>query len=110
MLLLAGAARAELPVRIEIGEAVFIPQAEVSFRQNLRTMSTPPYTLIMRAPDARAFAAFTADEVGQIMDVIVCDEVVFSPSLRTLIPNGRVDIHNAPVGGLLETFIGQGCP
>jgi len=106
----AGAAQAGLPVRIQIGEAVFEPQAEVSFRRNLRTLSTPPFTLKMQAPDIEAFAVFTQGREGQPMQVFVCNEVVFSPDLRQQITNGRIDIHTAMVNGRLEVFVTQGCP
>jgi len=110
LILPVSACAAPLPVRIEIGDGVFTPQAEVNFRRNLRTLSTPPYTLEMQAPDIEAFAAFTEGREGQEMRVIVCGEAVFSPDLRAQITNGRIDIHNAMVNGRLETFVTQGCP
>ena len=110
MILPVSAVAAPLPVRIEVGDGVFTPQAEVSFRRNLRTLSTPPFTLEMQAPDIADFAAFTRGRAGQEMRVIVCDEVVFSPDLRAQITNGRIDIHNAMVNGRLEAFVTQGCP
>ena len=108
--LLSATAAQALPVRIEIGDGVFTPQAEVSFRRNLRTLSTPPYTLEMHMTDIAGFAAFTRGRAGQKMRVIVCDEVVYSPDLQAQIEHGKIDIHNAPEGGPLERFITQGCP
>jgi hypothetical protein len=109
-LLPVSACAAPLPVRIEIGDGVFTPQAEVSFRRNLRTLSTPPYTLVMQAPDIEAFAAFTEGRAGQPMQLFVCGEMVFAPDLSAPITNGKISIHNAPEGGRLETFLTQGCP
>jgi preprotein translocase subunit SecD len=108
--LLSATTAQALPVRIEIGDGVFTPQAEVSFRRNLRTLSTPPYTLEMQAPDIAAFAAFTQERTGQEMRVVVCDEVVFSPDLSAQIENGKIDIHTAMANGRLESFVTQGCP
>jgi len=110
LILPASACAAPVPVRIEIGDGVFVPAAEVGFRRNLRTLSTPPYTLEMQEPDIAAFTAFTEGRSGQRMRVIVCGEAVFSPDLRAPVSNGKIDIHNAPEGGALETFITKGCP
>lgn len=110
LLLPFSASAAPLPVRIEIGDGVFAPQAGVNFRRNLRTLSTPPYTLVMQAPDIERFAAFTEGRAGQPMRVIVCGAVVFAPDLRAPVTNGRIDIHNAPETGPLEQFIEKGCP
>lgn len=104
------ACAAPLPVRIESGDGVFTPQAEVSFRRNLRTLSTPPFTLKMQAPDIADFAAFTRAHIGQEMRVYVCGEVVFSPTLLKPVEDGAIYIHTAMVNGGLEAFSTQGCP
>ncbi len=109
LILPISASAASLPVRIEIGDGVFAPQAEVNIRRNLRTLSTPPFTLELQAPDIEAFASFTEGRAGQPMRVIVCDKVVFAPDLRAPIINGRIDIHNAPKNGQLEQLIEKGC-
>ena len=110
MALLCATTAQALPVRIEIGEAVFLPQAEVDIRRNLRTLSTPPFTVVMQPPDVANFAAFTHGRVGQDMRVFVCDTVVFAPKLLAVIENGQIYIHTAMANGRLEAFTTQGCP
>jgi len=99
-----------LPLRVQMGEDTFMPQAEVDIQRNLRTLSTPPFTVRMQAPDIVAFAQFTAAHTGMEMQVFVCDEVVFSPVLSAPISDGEIYIHTAMANGRLEAFSTQGCP
>ena len=104
------AAADTLPVQISIGETVFAPVGEISLRQNLRTMSTPPYGVIIPPEDMEAFGRFTAEGVGQRMDISVCDQVVLSAVVQVEITSPYISIHNAPKGGLLDSFVANGCP
>ena len=99
-----------LSVRITIGDMVFAPVGEISLRKNLRTMSTPPYTLIIPSADIEAFSRFTLGAVGQRMEIIVCDQVALSAVVQVEITNPYISIHNAPKGGLLDQFFENGCP
>jgi len=99
-----------LPVRISIGDDVFLPQGEITLRQNLRTMSTPPYAVLIPSEDLEAFGRFTAGGVGRLMEVFVCEKVVLSAFVRVEINNPYIAIHNAPKGGLLDQFTKSGCP
>jgi len=104
------AAAESLPVQISIGETLFAPVGEISLQKNLRTMSTPPYGIIIAREDMAAFGRFTAEGVGQMMDVAVCGQVVLSAIVRVEITNPYISIHNAPKGGLLDSFSESGCP
>ena len=110
MALLGASAAQALPVHIEINGAVFSPEAEVDIQRHLRTLSTPPFTIRLQAPDIAAFAAFTQARIGEMMEVFVCDEVIFSPKLLAPISDGEIYIHTALVNGRLEAFVSGGCP
>lgn len=99
-----------LPVQISIGETVFAPVGEISLQKHLRTMSTPPYGVIIAREDMAAFGRFTATGVGQMMDISVCNQVVLSAIVQVGITNPYISIHNAPKGGLLDDFSENGCP
>ncbi len=98
------------PVQIAIGETVFAPIGEITLQKNLRTMSTPPYGVIISPEDMEAFGTFTAAAVGQVMGISVCGQVVLSAIVRVEITNPYISIHNAPKGGLLDSFSEHGCP
>ena len=108
--LMSASAAQALPVRIEMGDETFVPQAEVRFESPPNIISTPPYMLIMQAPDIEGFAQFTAGKSGQKMLVFVCDAVVFSPELAAPISDGRIDINTAFLNGRLDAFLRVGCP
>lgn len=99
-----------LPVQISIGELAFAPVGGITLQKNLRTMSTPPYGVIIAAEDIAAFSLFTAAGVGQMMDISVCGQAVVSATVQAEITTPYISIHNAPKGGLLDDFSEHGCP
>ncbi len=88
----------------------FAPEQQVFVQENMRTMSTPAFSLQLTPTDSRRFYTFTQAHIGELMELRVCSEVVMTPRLQTAIPDGQISIHNAPPDSRLAKFLTEGCP
>ncbi len=82
----------------------------VAFISTPDQTGAPAWMGKLSATDAKAFGKFTGDNIGEVIEIYVCETLMSAPVIQSVIPGGRFMITGEDAVLNMPTLLKNGCP
>ncbi len=100
----------ELDLLITAQSERFVTTKPVQVQNVFDPTGRPRVSIVLLSPDDRAFSAFTARHVGEVVEVSVCGEVLASPHIMTVLYGGEFTLSGTDIQHKIAAYLADGCP